>query len=48
MEYAVRWVSFASIYQRLMSWNGHAKQASTYRLRCRLFDPISFQRATAE
>jgi hypothetical protein len=31
---------------RLISWIGHARQANTYRLRCRLFDTISFQRAT--
>jgi retron-type reverse transcriptase len=45
-DYAAWRVSFASIYQRLMSWNGHARQASTYRLRCALFDSITFQRAT--
>jgi retron-type reverse transcriptase len=47
-DYAQWRVSFAAIYQRLMSWNGHAQQANTYRLRCRLFDRISFQRATTE
>ena len=41
-------VSFAEIYPRLMSWSGHARQANTYRLRCRLFDTISFQRATTK
>jgi retron-type reverse transcriptase len=45
-DYAAWRVSFASIYQRLMSWNGHARQANSYRLRCALFDTISFQRAT--
>lgn len=45
-DYAAGRVDFAAIYQRLMSWNGHAQQANTYRLRCRLFDRISFQRAT--
>jgi retron-type reverse transcriptase len=45
-DYAAWRVSFASIYQRLMSWIGHARQANTYRLRCALFDTISFQRAT--
>jgi retron-type reverse transcriptase len=47
-DYAEWRVSFAAIYQRLMSWNGHARQANTYRLRCRLFDTISFQRAATE
>jgi retron-type reverse transcriptase len=47
-DYAAWRVSFAAIYQRLMSWNGHARQANTYRLRCRLFDTIGFQRATTE
>ncbi len=47
-EYAAGRASFAEIYQRLMSWIGHARQANTYRLRCRLFDTISFQRATTE
>ena len=46
--YAADRVSFAEIYQRLMNWNGHARQANTYRLRCRLFDTICFQRATTE
>jgi retron-type reverse transcriptase len=47
-DYAVGRASFAEIYQRLMSWNGHARQANTYRLRSRLFDTIRFQRATTE
>jgi retron-type reverse transcriptase len=47
-EYAVGLASFAEIYQRLMSWVGHAKQADTYRLRCRLFNTISFQRAASQ
>ena len=47
-DYATGRVSFAKIYQRLMSWIGHARQANTYRLRCRLFDTISFQRAMTE
>lgn len=47
-DYAAGRVSYAEIYQRLMSWSGHARQANTYRLRCRLFDTISFQRATTE
>ena len=47
-EYAAWRVSFATIYQRLMSWNGHARQANSYRLRSRLFDTIGFQRATTE
>ena len=47
-EYAAGRASFAEVYQRLISWSGHAKQANTYRLRCHLFDTISFQRATTE
>lgn len=47
-DYADWRVSFATIYQRLMSWIGHARQANTYRLRCHLFDRFRFQRATAE
>jgi hypothetical protein len=47
-DYALSRVSFAEIYQRLMNWNGHARQANTYRLRCHLFDRITFQRATTE
>ena len=46
-EYGVGLASFAGIYQRLMSWVGHAKQADTHRLRCRLFDTIRFQRAAS-
>jgi len=34
--YAARQVSFAEVHQRIMSWLGHARQANTYRLRCRL------------
>jgi RNA-directed DNA polymerase len=45
-DYAAGRVVFAEIYQRLMNWSGHARQANTYRLRCRLFATISFQRAT--
>ena len=45
-EYAAGHVSFAAIYQRIMSWIGHARQANTYRLRTALFDTIGFQRAT--
>jgi RNA-directed DNA polymerase len=47
-DYAAGRVSFAEIYQRLMSWSGHARQANTYRLLSRLFDTISFQRATTD
>jgi retron-type reverse transcriptase len=47
-DYAAGQVSFAKIHQRLMSWVGHARQANTYRLRCRLFDTISLQRATTK
>jgi retron-type reverse transcriptase len=41
-------LSFEAVQQRLMSWIGHAGQASTYRLRGRLFDTICLQRARAE
>jgi len=47
-EYATGAISIADIYQRLMSWVGHAKQADTFRLRERLFDTIRFQRAACE
>jgi retron-type reverse transcriptase len=47
-EYAAGRASFAEVYQRLMSWSGHAEQANTYRLRCRLFDTICLQRATTD
>jgi hypothetical protein len=47
-QYAAGAMSFAEVYQRLMSWVGHAKQANTYRLRERLFDTISFQRAASQ
>jgi retron-type reverse transcriptase len=47
-DYSAGRISFAEIYQRLMSWSGHARQANTYRLRCHLFDTIIFQRATTE
>ena len=46
--YAAGRTSFEEIYQRLMSWSGHARQANTFQLRCHLFDTISFQRATTE
>jgi hypothetical protein len=45
-DYAAGRVAFTDIYQRLMSWSGHAQQADTDRLRCRLFASIRFQRAT--
>jgi retron-type reverse transcriptase len=41
-------VDFAKVRQRLASWIGHASQADTYRLQCRLFDTIRLQRAAAE
>ncbi len=44
-QYAAGKLSFGDIYPRIVSWIGHARQANTYRLRCRLFDTISFQRA---
>jgi retron-type reverse transcriptase len=44
--YATGKQSLAEIWPRLMSWIGHARQANTYHLRCRLFDTIVFQRAT--
>ncbi len=45
-DYTAGRVSIGEVHQRLMSWNGHARQASTYRLRCRLFSTIRLQRAT--
>lgn len=47
-DYAAARIAFTEIHQRLMSWSGHARQANTYRLRCRLFDTIKFQRATTK
>jgi retron-type reverse transcriptase len=47
-DYACGRIAFADIQPRIMSWLGHARQANTYRLRCRLFDTIRFQRATTE
>ena len=44
--YAAGRTSFEEIYQRLMSWSGHARQANTFQLRCHLFDTIRLQRAT--
>jgi hypothetical protein len=45
-EHAVGLASFAEIYQQLMSWVGHAKQADTHQLRRRLFREHPFRRAT--
>jgi hypothetical protein len=39
---------FAEVYQRLMSWVGHARQADTYCLREQLIATLVFQRATTE
>jgi hypothetical protein len=47
-QYAAREISPDDVRRRLMSWSGHAKQANTYRLRCKLFGRLSFQRATAD
>ena len=47
-EYAAGRVSIGEVHQRLMSWNGHARQANTYRLRGRLFSTIRLQRATTQ
>lgn len=47
-DYATGRVSIGDVQQRLMSWNGHARQADTYRLRCRLFSTIRLQRATTQ
>ncbi|MSU79113.1 MAG: RNA-dependent DNA polymerase [Gemmataceae bacterium] len=47
-EYAAGRLLFREIHGRIMSWLGHARQANTYRLRCRLFDTIRFQRAATE
>lgn len=40
--------SFAQIQKRITSWSAHAAHADTYRLRQRLFDMITFQRASTE
>jgi hypothetical protein len=35
------------IYRRLMSWQGHARQADSLQLRMRVFDQAVFQRREA-
>jgi retron-type reverse transcriptase len=45
-DYAAWRVSFADIEQRMRSWQGHAKQANTFRLQSRLIDTMVFQRST--
>lgn len=47
-DFAIGVLDFPPIYQRLMSWVGHARQADTYRLRSRLLDTIYFQRAASQ
>ena len=47
-EYAAGEVRYADIHARLMSWNGHAQQADTFRLRQRLFATMRFQRAATD
>jgi retron-type reverse transcriptase len=44
-SYAAGEVSLPEIQQRMMSWSGHACQADTYHLRCRLFAEMLFVRA---
>lgn len=46
--YSLGRMAFTDIRRRLASWVGHAQQADTHRLLCRLFDTIIFQRATAD
>ena len=43
--YASGDISLPEIQQRMMSWSGHASQASTYHLRCSLFAAMLFRRA---
>ena len=47
-EYARGAMTLEEVRQRLMSWSGHASQADTCVLRCRLFANMRFQRARAE
>ena len=47
-EYAAGAISIADVSQRVSSWIGHALQADTFQLRCRLFATISFQRAASQ
>jgi retron-type reverse transcriptase len=46
--FAAGLISFATLKQRLESWNGHACHADTWLLRTRLFHNLIFQRGTAE
>jgi len=41
-DYAAGRVCVAEVCQRVTSWDGHARQANTFRLRRRLFDTIRF------
>ncbi len=45
LAYANGAISLPDIQRRLMSWCGHAIQADTYQLRCRLLDETIFRRA---
>lgn len=47
-DHAAGRLPWAAVVQRLTSWDGHARQANTYRLRGRLYDTILSQRATTE
>jgi len=46
--YATGDASFRDIRNRIASWEGHARQADTWLLRCRLFDTIVLQRAAID
>lgn len=46
--YARGHMTLEEVRQRLMSWSGHAAQADTCVLRCRLFANMRFQRARVE
>lgn len=45
LAYSNGTMSLTDIQRRLMSWCGHALQADTYQLRCRLLDETIFCRA---
>ena len=47
-NYAAGRVTMAEVTPRIMSWQGHALQADTYRLRCHLLHTIVHQRATTD
>jgi RNA-directed DNA polymerase len=47
-EFASGHIGFDEIRPRIMSWIGHARHASTYRLRSDMFCRMTFQRATTK